>query len=100
MSPLCGEPRIVEVEPPDHRAEIESRLNWIELKGRARNSRAPFYGCTGYEGSQKPGAGGILQRFKGAAERVQQTPIRGLPRFRGRRLIAAHIIGNLFQNFF
>ena len=40
MPPLRGKPRVVEVQPANHRADVESRLHRIKLKTRARH-RAP-----------------------------------------------------------
>ena len=40
VAPFGGEPRVVEVEPADHRADVERRLHRIELERRARHLRA------------------------------------------------------------
>ncbi len=40
MSPLGGEPRVVEVEPANHAADVPCRFHRIELELRARHARS------------------------------------------------------------
>ena len=37
MAPFGGEPGVVEIEPADHRADVERRLHRVELELRARH---------------------------------------------------------------
>ena len=42
MAPFGGEPRVVEVEPADHRADVERGLDRVELELTCPGTFAPF----------------------------------------------------------
>ncbi len=73
MAPLGGEPGVVEVEPADHGADVEGGLHGIELKAGAGNARAVGNDRAGHDGAEQLGAGGVFERFKAAAERVDEA---------------------------
>lgn len=39
MSPLCSQPAVIVVKPPDHGANIEGAVDWVEDVRCARYSR-------------------------------------------------------------
>src|SRR5690606_15541157 len=47
MPPLRGQPRVVEVEPPDHRTDIESGMHGVQLIRRTRH-----FSAIGYDSSR------------------------------------------------
>ena len=77
MSPFGREPGVVEIQPADHRADVERRMDGIELKLRARHSCAMRDDGSRNDGTEQLRAGRILQRFQSAAEGIDQTIARG-----------------------
>ncbi len=80
MAPLRGEPSVVEVEPTDHRAEVEGRANGIEFKAGPGHARAEGHGEPGYDRTQELRTRRVLQRHDAAAQRIEQTVGRGIKR--------------------
>ena len=72
MAPLRRQPGVVEIEPADHAADVEGRLDRIELDSRARHARAARHHRARHERAQMLRAGRILQGQHRAAERVHQ----------------------------
>ena len=77
VAPFGGEPRVVEIEPADHRAEAECRLHRIELVGRTRHLGAVRHDRSRHDRSEQLRAGRIGQRLEAAAERIQQAVMGG-----------------------
>ncbi len=73
MAPLRGEPRIVEVEPADHRPDVESGLHRVQFERCARHTRATRHYRARHDRSQQPGACRVLERLKAACQRVHQA---------------------------
>ena len=63
MSPLGGQPGVVEVEPANHCANIEGGLNGIELELCAWDLRSVGYHGAGHDRTQKLGAGWVFERL-------------------------------------
>ncbi len=80
MAPLGGEPGVVEIQPADHRADVEGRLHRFELEGGAGNSRSARHDRPRHYRTQELAAGRVLQRLKGAGEGVHQAVARGVVR--------------------
>ena len=80
VAPLGGEPGVVEVQPADHRADVESRLHRVELEGGARDTRAARHHRSRHHRTQELAAGRILQRLKPAGEGVHEAVARGVVR--------------------
>ncbi len=78
VPPLGREPRVVEVEPANHRADVERRLHRLELERRARHARAARHHRPRHDGPEHLRAGGILQRLEAAGERIHQAITRGV----------------------
>ena len=73
MAPLGGQPGVVEVEPADHGADVERRLHRVELEAGAGNARAVGHHGAGNDGAEQLGAGRIFERFKAAAQRIDEA---------------------------
>ncbi len=98
VAPLRGEPGIVEVEPPYHRADVEGGLHRIQLEARAGDARALGDRGSRNEGPEKLGARGILERLQAAAERVHEAQPRGVVGFRAPYLVLADVIGDVDED--
>src|SRR6266436_4930665 len=81
MAPLGGEPGVVEIEPADKGADIESGRDWIEFKFCAGHATAIGNYRPGHNGSKKLSAGGIMERQQSAAQAVHQTVAGGIESF-------------------
>ncbi len=95
MAPFRGQPGVVEVEPADHRADVERRLHRIELKLRPRNPRAVGDDGARDDRAEELGARRIRQRFQAAPERVKQAVSCRVVRFLARDLVAGHVVGDV-----
>ena len=95
MAPLGGEPGIVEIEPADHRADIERGMHRLELPVGAGNARAVRQCRAGNHGSQVFRAFGIAQREQSAAQRIQKIIARGIDGFATVGDIVRRIIGDV-----
>jgi hypothetical protein len=98
VPPFRRQPAVVEIEPADHGADIEGGLHGIELELRARHPGAIRYDRSRHDGSQELPAGGIAQRRKRAAKRINETMACRLIGERARDLISEHIIGDIGKN--
>ena len=79
MAPLGREPGVVEVEPADHRADVERRRDGLELVARARHARAARKLRAGHDGTEQLRARGEAERENAAAERVHEAVARDTP---------------------
>ena len=98
MAPLGREPGVVEVQPADHRADVERRLHRIELELRARNARPVRHDGAGNDRAEQLGARRIGQRLEPAAQRVDQAVARGFVRFAAFDLVARRVVGDVDQD--
>ncbi len=78
MTPFGSEPGVIEIKPTDHGADIESRLDRVELELRTRHFRTVRHHRARHYRSQQLGASRIFERFEAATERVDQAVARGL----------------------
>ena len=76
MSPLGGEPRVVEVMPAGEGANVERGLYGIELVDCAGNACAIRNNGSGHDGAEEARACGILESLKAAAERIDEAVLR------------------------
>ena len=95
MSPLGREPGVVEVEPADHRADVERRGDRIELEARARHARSARQLSPGHERPEQLRARGVVEREDSAAERVHQAIARNAPRLATVCAKFAHVVRDL-----
>ena len=99
MSPFRREPGVVEIEPADHRADVECGGDRVELVRRARDLRAVRHHRSRNDRAEELGAGGILERFQPAAERVHQAQARRVVGLRAFDRVAGHVVGDVGQDF-
>src|SRR5882762_1319346 len=78
VPPLRGQPGIVEIEPANHGADVESGVDGIELVSRAGNARAVGEGRTRNHRAHQLRAGRIFQRLKSARQGIHETVAGGL----------------------
>ncbi len=78
MPPLRGKPGVVEIQPADHRADVERGIDRIELVGGTGNASPALQRGTGHHRTHELGAGGILERLESAGERIHEAIARGL----------------------
>ena len=95
MAPLGGEPGVIVVEPADHRADVERRMNRFQLPIRPRNARAVYESRAGDNRTQPPCAFRITQREQAATEGVDQIVTRGFAGF----MALGNMIGRLVGDF-
>jgi hypothetical protein len=78
MSPLCSQPAVIVVKPPDHGANIESAVDWVE------NVRRAGYSCTVWNDStfnyrpEQLRAFFEAEGFEAAADGVEKDVASGL----------------------
>ena len=99
MAPLGGEPGVVEIEPADHRADIERRVHRLKLPIGAGNARAVRQGRAGDHRAQMFRAFGIAQREQAAAEGIHEIIARGIDGFATVGDIIRRIIRDVDENF-
>ena len=99
MTPFGGQPGVVEIEPADHRADVECGLHRVELELRARHLGAVRHDRARHDRAHQFGAGRIFQRFQTAAERVDQAVARGVVGDFGVDLVFGHVIDDVDQDF-
>jgi hypothetical protein len=64
VTPLRRQPGVVEIQPADHGADVEGRIDRIELVGRARHA-CPAAQCRArHHRSQELGAGRVFEARK------------------------------------
>ena len=98
MAPFGGEPRVVKIQPADHRADVECGHHRIELVGRARHPGAVRHDRARHDRAHKLGAGGIGEGLESAAERVHQTQARGVVGFGAFDFVLRDVIGDVDQD--
>ena len=99
VSPLGGEPGVVEVEPADHGADVEGGLHGVELIAGAGDARAVGNDGAGDDGAEELGAGGVLEGFKAAAERVDEAVLRGGVGEVAVDLVVEGVVGDVGEDF-
>ncbi len=98
MTPFGSQPGVIEVQPANHRADIEGSLNRIQLELRAGHFRAIRYHSAGHHGAKQLGASGIFQRFQAAAQGVDQA-VAGSFIGHGRLdFVVHHVVNDVNQN--
>src|SRR5436190_17429447 len=95
MSPLSGEPRVVEIEPPDDGANVERRLNRIQFVPGTGNACSMADRCPRYDRPEQLRAGGICKCENAARERVRETPARGVHRLVARTRVVERVVGEV-----
>ncbi len=95
MSPLGGEPSVVEIEPADHRADVEGGMHRFQLPIGAGNPRAVRQDRAGNDRPQVLRAFGIAQREQSAAERVQKIVTGGIDGLAAAGNIVGRVVGDL-----
>src|SRR5262249_20918924 len=98
MSPFGGEPRVVEVEPADDRAEVEGGLDGIELERGAGDLRAVRDDRAGDDRTEELRACRKAQRLEAAAERVHEAIARGVERLLRGDLVRADVVDDVDQD--
>ena len=98
VAPLGGQPGVVEVEPANHRANVEGGLHRVELKGGARNLGAVGHDGSRHDRAQQFGAGRIFERLETAAQRIDQAIARGGVGQFTLDVVVADIIGNVDED--
>jgi hypothetical protein len=78
VSPFGCQPAVVEVEPSDHGADVESPQHGIEDVGGARHAGAVRDDGAGDDGPEQVDAGGEFEGFEAAAERVEEDEAGGI----------------------
>ena len=73
MTPLGRQPRVVEVEPANHRPDVECSLHRFELVRRAGHAGAVGHRRPGHDRPEQFRARRVLQRQESASERVHQA---------------------------
>ncbi|KAH6607279.1 hypothetical protein Trco_003592 [Trichoderma cornu-damae] len=74
MAPFGGQPAVVEVEPPDHGADVERAVDWVQHKRGAGNLGAVGHDGAGDNGTEQLGALLEAEALKAAAQRVEEDP--------------------------
>src|SRR5262249_58189992 len=91
-------PGVVEGEPADHRADVEGRLDRVELKLRAGNSGAVRYQGSRDDRPEQLGARGIRERLQATAERINQAVTSRLECFLALDRVAGDVVGDVDQD--
>ena len=92
------EPRVVEIEPADDRADVEGRRDRVELIRRSRHFRAVRHDRAGHDRTEELRAGGKGERFEPAAQRVHQAQPRGVVGFGALDLVVGDVVGDVDQD--
>jgi hypothetical protein len=77
MAPLGCQPGVVEIEPANHGADVESRLHRVKLITRARHACAVGNHRSRHDGPEELGARRIFECLQSAAEGVDQAMLSG-----------------------
>lgn len=72
MAPLGSQPAVVEVEPSDHGANVESTVDWVEHIWRTRHTRAIGDSGALDDGAEEFGARGEFEGAETAANGVEK----------------------------
>ena len=98
MTPLGCQPGVIEIQPTDHRADVEGRLYRIELELGAWHFGTIGHHRAWNDGSEQLGASRILQGFESATERIDQTIARRLVGELRADLITRDVIDDVEQD--
>ena len=99
VTPLRGEPGVVEIQPADHRTDVEGGLYRIELELRAGDFRAVGHHGAGDDGPYELGAGRVFEGLKPAAQRVDQAVARGLVSNAALDLVLGDVVDDVDKDF-
>ncbi len=97
VTPFSRQPGVVEIQPANHAADIERRVDGIEFVRGPGHARAAGEGRAGNHGPHELGAGRIFQRLKTTGKRVHQTIARRLVSQRTGDLEAERVIRDCRQ---
>ena len=97
VTPLCGEPGVIEVEPADHCADIECGSDRFELVGGSRHARTARQGRSRNDRAEQFRACRIIERLKSAGQRVHQAVMRGIKSELASDFRIANVVGNIGQ---
>ena len=97
MAPFGGEPRVVEIEPADHRADVERRHHGVQLELGARHLCAVRNDRATHDWPEQLLACRIFERLEPAAERVHQAVAGGVDRFLALDLVIQHVVRDVNQ---
>ncbi len=78
MSPLRSQPAVVVVKPPDHGANVEGAVDWVEDVGCARHSGTVWNDSTFDDRPKKFRAFFKAEGFEAAADGVEKHVASGL----------------------
>jgi hypothetical protein len=93
MTPLGGQPAVVEVEPSDHSTNVEGTVDGIELVVCAWNLGAIGDGGAFYNGSKDVPALLEAETLKTAAESVNEDPSCSVELYKNKRSATASVEG-------
>ena len=93
MAPFGGEPGVVEIEPANHRTDIEGCVHRIELPFCSWHPRAVNQRGAWNDGAEMLGAFRIAQGEQAAAEGVDQIITGGVEDLMARR----HVVRRIFR---
>ncbi len=82
MSPLGGQPGVVEIEPADHGADAEGGLDRVQLVARAGHAGAAGQHGPGDDGADPFATGRVAEGQQPTAQRVEEAMAGRLPRLR------------------
>src|SRR5579859_1133652 len=99
MAPFCGQPRVVEVQPPDHRTDIEGGLHRVKLKLGSRHPCAIGHDCARNDWPQQFGASRIFECLKPATEGIDEAIARGLVSKIALYFVVHDVVHNIDEHF-
>src|SRR5262249_28154221 len=95
MAPLGGKPRVIEVEPTDHTADVPRRLHRIEFELCPRHSRAIAYRRSGDDRPEMFAALGEALCEKAATQRIDQAVSSSVVGLVAIDPISRHVVGDV-----
>ncbi len=78
VAPLRRQPGVVEIQPANHRTDVECGIDGIEFVSRAGNARAVGERRPGNDRAHQFGASRIFQGLKAAGQGVHEAVAGGL----------------------
>ncbi|MNI30814.1 hypothetical protein D3C73_846730 [compost metagenome] len=98
VPPFGGQPGVVEIQPADHRADVERGLHGVKLERRAGHLGAVWHHGAGHDRPQQLLARRVFQRFQAAAQRVDQAVACGLVRQAALDLVVKNVVRDIDQD--
>ncbi|MNS52769.1 hypothetical protein D3C72_854950 [compost metagenome] len=98
VAPFGGQPGVVEIQPADHRADVERGLHGVKLERRAGHLGAVWHHGAGHDRPQQLLARRVFQRFQAAAQRVDQAVACGLVRQAALDLVVENVVRDIGQH--